>query len=90
MVEINKGLVIDQNRKVLENFIDVYKNLYLQGEYKGNIIFLKDFNIDENKDEMLASLKENYNSTLNLLKKLGVDISDYPNKLEEFTKQNGK
>jgi hypothetical protein len=89
-MEINKPLVISQNKKVLENFIEVYKNLYFQGEYNGNIIFLKDFNIEENKDEMLSSLKENYNLTLKLLKGLGEDVSKYPNKLEEFTKQDEK
>ena len=47
-------------------------------------------NIDANKDEMLSSLKDNYNFTLARLIKLGADVSAFPSSLEDLTKKDGE
>lgn len=83
-------LVISQNKEVLENFIEVYKDLRFRGTYNGDLIFLKNMNIDANKDEMLSSLKDNYNFTLARLIKLGADVSAFPSSLEDLTKKDGE
>ena len=44
---INNMLVISQNKEVLENFIEVYKDLRFRGTYNGDLIFLKNMNLFE-------------------------------------------
>ena len=80
-MEDNKKFTLNENEKILENIIDIYKDIFSQNENQGS---LNDKAI--NKDSALLTLKDNYNSVLDSLRESGVDITKYPKSLEDLSK----
>lgn len=75
--------IIDKSRILLNDLLEMYKDAYSQEEGKSCLINEKYVN----RNSALSTLKDNYNFTLEGLKKLGVDVSAFPNSLEESVKQ---
>lgn len=80
MVIYNQS-IIDKSKVLLKDIIEVYKDIYFEGEDLG-ILNDKDVNIGS----ALSTLKESYDSTLKFLKEGGADVSQFPKNLEDLTK----
>jgi hypothetical protein len=75
--------IIDKSKALLNDLLEMYKDAYSQEEGKSCLINEK--YVDRNN--ALSTIKDNYNFTLEGLKKLGVDVSAFSNSLEESVKQ---
>ena len=74
----------EEAEKILIDYIEIYKDVYSGKENEILKKFVED--IKTNKEDTLKDLDRFYKVQLNISKRLGVDISEYPKSLENLTR----
>ena len=72
----------EETEKCLIDFIEAYQDLYFMED--NEILDELGKDILMSKRDILKGLERYYRSQLNILKRLGVDISEYPKGLEDL------
>lgn len=72
---------IDENKAILKNLIEIYKDVYSQKDNKGTCLDNKAVD----KNSALITLKDNCNAVLKSLRESGVDVKNYQKSLEGLT-----